>query len=136
MLDPTGVDLGQQQFLELLRTEWLHEHVRAGVHANPHLVRGQPADARIVRVGDLMDALPVRDDEATELELALEHVRDESSWACILSGSPTPSSIQSTLENDGITLRTPWRLIAVAYGARSIVSNSSRLVTVMPWSIV
>ena len=59
-----------------------------------------------------------------------------SSWACILTGSPTPSSIQSTLENDGITLRTPCRLIAVVYGARSIVSNSSRLVTVMPWSIV
>ena len=33
-------------------------------------------------------------------------------WACILSGLPTPSSIQSTLENDGITLRTSWRRIA------------------------
>ena len=75
--DPAGVDLGQQQFLELLRTEWLHEHVRSGVHADTHLVRGQPTDARIVRIGDLMDALPVRDDEATELELALEDVCDE-----------------------------------------------------------
>ena len=60
-----------------------------------------------------------------------------SSWcACILIGLPTPSSIQSTLENDGMTLRTPCRLIAVVYGARSIFANSSRLVTVMPWSIV
>ncbi len=57
-------------------------------------------------------------------------------WACILIGSPTPSSIQSTLENDGITLRTPCRRIAGVYGARSIFANSSRLVTVMPWSIV
>jgi hypothetical protein len=30
-----------------------------------------------------------------------------SSWfACILMGLPTPSSVQSTLENDGITLPT------------------------------
>jgi hypothetical protein len=30
-----------------------------------------------------------------------------SSWcACIFSGLPTPSSVQSTLENDGITLPT------------------------------
>jgi hypothetical protein len=35
-----------------------------------------------------------------------------------------------------MTLRTPCRLIAVVYGARSIFENSSRLVTVMPWSIV
>jgi hypothetical protein len=29
-----------------------------------------------------------------------------SRWACILTGLPTPSSVQSTLENDGITLPT------------------------------
>ena len=29
-----------------------------------------------------------------------------SRFACILIGLPTPSSVQSTLENDGITLPT------------------------------
>jgi hypothetical protein len=59
-----------------------------------------------------------------------------SCCACILTGLPTPSSIQSTLENDGMTLPTWCRLTAGSYGAKSIFANSSRLVTVMPWSIV
>jgi len=59
-----------------------------------------------------------------------------SRWACIFSGLPTPSSVQSTLENDGITLPTRWRPTAGTYGARSIRAKSRRLVTVMPWSMV
>jgi hypothetical protein len=55
---------------------------------------------------------------------------------CMLVGLPTPSSVQSTPENDGITLPAWCRRIAVTYGARSIVAKSDRLVTVLPWSIV
>ncbi len=40
-----------------------------------------------------------------------------SSWACIFSGLPTPSSVQSTLENDGITLPTSCSRTATANGA-------------------
>ena len=58
-----------------------------------------------------------------------------SRWACIFSGSPTPSSVQSTLENDGITLPTSWRWTAATYGDRSMRAKSGRLVTVMPWSM-
>ena len=31
-----------------------------------------------------------------------------SRLACILTGLPVPSSVQSTLENDGMTLPTSW----------------------------
>jgi hypothetical protein len=60
-----------------------------------------------------------------------------SSWlACILIGLPTPSSSQSTLENEGMTLPTPCAPTAATYGATSMRQKSGRLVTVMPWSIV
>ena len=56
-------------------------------------------------------------------------------WACILSGFPTPSSVKSTLENDGITLPTRWSRTAGTYGARSMRAKSGRLEMVMPWSM-
>ena len=58
-----------------------------------------------------------------------------SRWACIFRGLPTPSSVQSTLEKDGITLPTWWRPTAATYGARSMRAKSRRLVTVTPWSM-
>ena len=48
-----------------------------------------------------------------------------SRWACILSGLPTPSSVQSTLENDGITLPTSCLRTAGTY-CRSDVRPRSR----------
>ena len=59
-----------------------------------------------------------------------------SLWACIFSGLPTPSSVQSTLENDGITVSTPCFLIAGTYWRSECRQKSSRLVTATPWSIV
>jgi hypothetical protein len=59
-----------------------------------------------------------------------------SRWACILSGLPIPSSVQSTLEKDGITVPVLWRRTAATNGASSIRAKSSRLVIVTPWSIV
>jgi hypothetical protein len=59
-----------------------------------------------------------------------------SRWACILSGLPRPSSIQSTLENDGITLPTWCFCTAGRYWRSEFLQKSSRLVTVTPWSIL
>ena len=60
-----------------------------------------------------------------------------SSWfPCILIGLPIPSSVQSTLENDGIALPASANRIAGQNGARSIRAKSARLVIVMPWSTV
>jgi hypothetical protein len=59
-----------------------------------------------------------------------------SRWACIFSGSPTPSSVQSTLEKEGMTDPTRYLRTADTYGARSIRANSRRLATVTPWSMV
>ena len=59
-----------------------------------------------------------------------------SRCACILSGLPIPSSVQSTLEKDGITVPVLCRRTAATNGARSIRAKSSRLVIVTPWSIV
>jgi hypothetical protein len=58
-----------------------------------------------------------------------------SRWACILSGLPTPSSVKSTLENDGMTVPTSCRRTAGTYGARSMRAKSGRLEMVMPWSM-
>ena len=54
--------------------------------------------------------------------------------ACILSGLPTPSSVQSTLENDGMTVSTPCFLIAGTYWRSECSQKSRRLVIAMPWS--
>ena len=94
------------------------------------------ADLGGVVAGDLVDALPVGDDEAVEAELALEHVGDELAVGVHLQRVAEPSSVQSTLENDGMTLPTSWRRTAAMYGDRSIRAKSRRLVTVMPWSMV
>ena len=59
-----------------------------------------------------------------------------SRLACIFSGLPTPSSVQSTLENDGITLPTSCFCTAGTYGAASCARSRARLVIAMPWSIV
>ena len=59
-----------------------------------------------------------------------------SSCACIFSGLPTPSSVQSTLEKDGMTVPTWCSRTAGAYGASALRQKSSRLVTATPWSIV
>ncbi len=58
-----------------------------------------------------------------------------SRWACILSGLPTPSSVQSTLENDGITLPTSCLRTAGTYWRSDVRQNSRRLMIVTPWSI-
>ena len=60
------------------------------------------------------------------------------SWplACILIGLPTPSSVQSTLEYDGITDPVRCARTAATYGERSIRPKSRRFVTGTPWSIV
>jgi hypothetical protein len=52
-----------------------------------------------------------------------------------LSGFPTPSSVKSTLENDGMTLPTSCLRTAGTYGARSMRAKSRLLDTVMPWSM-
>ena len=59
-----------------------------------------------------------------------------SLWACILSGLPMPSSVQSTLENDGITLPTSCFRTAGTYWRSECFQKSGRLVTAMPWSTV
>ena len=46
--------------------------------------------------------------------------------ACILTGLPRPSLVQSTLENDGITEPTWCCLIAGTYGESASLSNSLR----------
>ena len=59
-----------------------------------------------------------------------------SSWcACILSGLPTPSSVQSTLENDGMTLPTSCSRTAGTYWRSELRQKSPRLVIATPWSI-
>ena len=59
-----------------------------------------------------------------------------SSWlACILIGLPTPSSVQSTLENDGITVPTSC-CGRPGSTAQRVSQKSSRLVIATPWSIV
>ena len=75
--DPSGVDLSKQQLLELLGAEGLHEHVGAGVHSDSHLVRGQATNSGVGGVGNLVNPLPVRDDETVEVVLTLEHVGDQ-----------------------------------------------------------
>ena len=57
-----------------------------------------------------------------------------SRCACILSGLPTPSSVQSTLENDGITLPTWCFWTAGRYWRSECCQKSARLVIAMPWS--
>jgi hypothetical protein len=59
-----------------------------------------------------------------------------ASLACILIGLPTPSSVQSTLENDGMTAPTSWRFTAGRYCCNEVRQKSRRLVTATPWSIV
>ena len=59
-----------------------------------------------------------------------------SPLACILIGLPTPSSVQSTLEKDGITLPVRCLRTAGTYGAMSMRAKSRRLVIVTPWSIL
>ena len=62
-----------------------------------------------------------------------------SSWlACILIGLPTPSSVQSTLEYDGITAADVVVAARPAtYWRQGVVRRSpARLVIAMPWSIV
>ena len=55
--------------------------------------------------------------------------------ACIFTGLPRPSSVQSTLENDGITEPTWCLSIAVGYGESASFSNSARETWSTPWSI-
>ena len=59
-----------------------------------------------------------------------------SRLACILIGLPTPSSVQSTLENEGITLPTWWSWTAGMYWRSEFSQKSSRLVIATPWSIL
>ena len=56
-------------------------------------------------------------------------------WACIFSG-PALSSVQSTLENDGITDPTWWSCTAGTYCRSATSQKSWRLVTEIPWSIL
>ena len=56
--------------------------------------------------------------------------------ACILTGLPTPSSVQSTLENDGMTLPTRCRFTAVDVRRQVDLHEVRRSVTVTPWSMV
>ena len=58
-----------------------------------------------------------------------------SRFACILIGLPTPSSVQSTLEYDGITLPTSCLRTAGTYW-RSEFPEGLRLVIATPWSMV
>ena len=59
-----------------------------------------------------------------------------SSLACILIGLPSPSSVQSTLEKDGMTEPTWCLLTAGPYGDSASSSNSGRETWSMPWSTV
>ena len=56
--------------------------------------------------------------------------------ACILIGLFIPSSVQSTLEKDGMTEPTWCLLTAGPYGASASSSNSGRDTSSTPWSTV
>ena len=58
-----------------------------------------------------------------------------SLWACIFSG-PEASSVQSTLENDGMTVSTPCFWTAGTYWRSALSQKSWWLISVMPWSIL
>jgi hypothetical protein len=49
---------------------------------------------------------------------------------------PTPSSVQSTLEYEGITVPTWWSWTAGTYCRSEVFQKSWRLVIAIPWSIL
>ena len=55
-----------------------------------------------------------------------------SLFACIFTGFPRPSSVQSTLENDGITVRTLCLVTAGQNGASASLSKVARSTSVDP----
>ena len=79
------------------------------------------------RAVDLVDAVPVRDDEAGEAQLALEHGGDAGT-----GGRAASTPFQ--LLNEIITEPTP-RWTAAWNGGRWMARSSASVSWVLPWSV-
>ena len=58
-----------------------------------------------------------------------------SRLACIFTGSPTPLSVKSTLEYDGMIVPTRCWRTAGTYGESASRFHSARLTMSTPWSM-
>ncbi len=117
--DIPGLDGLGQGADELFVVVGDHDHVQPGIDAGDHV--------GIVVAGDLVDGLPIGDDKAVEIQLALQHIVDQIALAVEFLAVPTAVG-----DHDALGTGVDRGHIGGQVKRRRRVSSS---MTVSPWSM-